>query len=277
MKVAQALGDAVAQLAAARVEGAAGDARKLLRHVLGSENLSPDPETLLTDDQLKLFNAMITQREEHRPVAQIIGKREFWGREFKVTKDTLDPRPDSELIIQCALEREKPNSVLDLGTGTGCLLLSILAECPEARGVGSDLSDAALSVARENAVRLDMIDRVDLIKSDWFSEITGHFDLIVSNPPYISDAEMKELQPDVRDWEPHMALTPGGDGLDAYRIIAGGLDQRLNEGGTGIFEIGATQAADVIALFLKAGFKSVEAFKDLNGKDRAIIVERSDE
>lgn len=275
MTVTEALSEAVARLAAAKVDGGSTDARKLLRFVLGAENTPPDPERLLTEAELDRFRSIINRRSKHQPVAQIIGKREFWGREFKVTKDTLDPRPDSELIIECVLELDKPRSVLDLGTGTGCLLLTILAECPDAVGIGTDISQAALSVAAQNASSLQLTDRTTLIESDWFSQVEGSFDLIVSNPPYISAKEMDELQRDVRDWEPHEALTPGGDGLDAYRTTSKGLNKHLNGGGTAIFEVGAMQAADVMDLFVNAGFKDVKAIKDLNGKDRTIMVRRS--
>jgi len=223
MTVTEALSEAVARLAAAKVDGGSTDARKLLRFVLGAENTPPDPERLLTEAELDRFRSM----------------------------------------------------VLDLGTGTGCLLLTILAECPDAVGIGTDISQAALSVAAQNASSLQLTDRTTLIESDWFSQVEGSFDLIVSNPPYISAKEMDELQRDVRDWEPHEALTPGGDGLDAYRTTSKGLNKHLNGGGTAIFEVGAMQAADVMDLFVNAGFKDVKAIKDLNGKDRTIMVRRS--
>ena len=203
-------------------------------------------------------------------MSQIIGRRDFYGRSFTVTPDVLDPRPDTELLVQVALE--KPfETVLDLGTGSGCILLTLLAENTAATGQGADLSEAAIAVARGNAVALNLIDRSDFTPSDWLANISGQFDLIVSNPPYITAAEMPTLAPEVRDWEPEMALTPGGDGLAAYRVITTTAMPHLTAGGRLVVEIGPSQALDVQALFAAAGFTGITCLQDIDGRDRVVM------
>ena len=185
------------------------DARLLMAHVLGTapDRLTLELSRMMTPQQVAQFEHLIKQRMAHKPVSQLIGKRQFWGHWFRVTPDVLDPRPDTETLVAEAL-KTPAEQVLDLGTGSGCILLSLLSEWPDAQGLGVDLSEAALAVARENARALGVADRVSLCPSDWFAAVDGTFDLIVSNPPYISAEEMQTLAPDVRDHEPHLALTP---------------------------------------------------------------------
>jgi release factor glutamine methyltransferase len=202
-------------------------------------------------------------------VAQLLGYRDFWKHRFIVTPDVLDPRPDTEALVAEALRRPFAR-VLDLGTGTGAILLSLLAERPAATGLGTDLSEAALTVARRNAAALRLADRADFAPADWFAGVAGQFDLIVSNPPYIAAAEMAGLAPEVRDWEPHLALTPGGDGLDAYRAIARGAGAHLAPGGRLVVEIGAAQGAAVAAIMAGAGLGPVRVLPDLDGRDRVV-------
>lgn len=259
-------------LNAAGIEGAAGDARRLMAHALG---VAPERLTMalgdeITADQQAAFDAAVAARAAHQPVAQIAGRRRFWRHEFRVTRDTLDPRPETELLVAAALE-EPFARVIDLGTGTGCILLSLLADMPFATGTGTDLSEAALAVAGENAAALGLVTRARLLRSDWFAGVSGVFDLIVSNPPYIAEAEMAGLAPEVRDWEPHGALTPGGDGLDAYRALARGAGARLLPGGRVLFEIGPTQGAAVSELLAAQGFERIEIRRDLDGRDRVVI------
>jgi release factor glutamine methyltransferase len=230
----------------------------------------PDP---LTDQAAVAYDAAITARAAHQPVAQITGQRLFWGRSFKVTQDTLDPRPETEILVAKALSRPFLK-LLDLGTGTGCILLSCLADMPMASGVGADLSQAALDVAQENADRLGLTKRARLVRSDWCAAISGRFDLIVSNPPYIAAAEMAHLSRDVLDWEPLSALTPGGDGLDAYRIIATQAPARLMNGGRLLLEIGPTQAAEVSALLAAQGLTDIRTLQDLDGRDRVACAQK---
>ncbi len=272
MRADAALRLAIPRLRAAAIDDAPGDCRRLLAFALG---IGPDRLTLHLGDEMTgaqevAFEAAVAARVARRPVSQIVGERLFFGRRFKVTQDTLDPRPETELLVQTALERPFVR-MLDLGTGTGCILLSCLAGMPIASGVGTDLSPAALAVAAENAARLGLEQRVALRQSDWFRDVSGRFDLIVSNPPYIAADEMAGLAPEVRDWEPHLALSPGGDGLGAYRAIAAGAGARLMAGGRIVLEIGPTQGAAVVALLVAQGFEAPEVLKDLDGRDRVVL------
>lgn len=267
----EALRAAIARLRAAGIEDAPRDARALLAHALG---IGADRLTLhlgdgLAEDAEARFDAAIAARADRMPVSQITGQRLFWGRAFRVTEDTLDPRPETEILVAEALSAPF-FTCLDLGTGTGCILLSCLADRPVASGMGVDLSDAALAVATDNAARLGLGSRARFRRSDWFSAVTGRFDLIVSNPPYIAADEMAALSPEVRDWEPHLALTPGGDGLDAYRAIARGAPARLMAGGRLLVEIGPTQAQAVAALFAAEGLTGIRVLPDLDGRDRVV-------
>jgi len=267
----EALRLAIPRLRAAGVEDAALDARLLLAHAMG---LPQDRLTLHLPDALSVpqenaYEAALAARLRRQPVAQILGQRQFWGLNFRVTQDTLDPRPDTEALVAAALKAPFHN-MLDLGTGTGCVLLSCLAGRAGAEGLGVDISDAALAVARDNALRLGLQARAMFRASDWFSAVQGRYDLITSNPPYIAADEMAGLAPEVRDWEPHLALTPGGDGLDAYRIIARGAPSHLVEGGRLLVEIGPTQGAAVAELFAAEGFQDMTVLPDMDGRDRVV-------
>ncbi len=271
---AEALRAAIPRLRAAGVEDPARDARVLLAHALG---IAPDRLLLhlegpLAPAQDAAFEAAIAARAARRPVAQITGRRLFWGLPFRVTPDTLDPRPETEVLVAEALARPFFR-VLDLGTGTGCILLSCLKGMPAARGLGVDLSPAALAVAEGNAQALGLAARARFALSDWFAAVPGRFDLILSNPPYIAEAEMAGLSPEVRH-EPRLALTPGGDGLAAYRAIARGAAARLMEGGRILLEIGPTQGAAVAALLEGAGFAGIRILPDMDGRDRVVAAEK---
>lgn len=270
---AEALRAALPRLRAAGIADPARDARRLLAHAMA---IAPDRLTLalprpLSAAEAAAFEAALAARGQRQPVSQITGSRAFWGRSFRVTRDTLDPRPETETLVAEALSAPFVR-LLDLGTGTGCVLLSCLAERPHATGVGIDASAAALAVARENAARLGLSDRADLRLGDWFAGLEGRFDLIVSNPPYIAAAELPALAPEVRDWEPMLALSPGGDGLAAYRAIAAGVQAHLAPGGRLLLEIGATQAGAVLALLAAAGFSDMRVLPDLDGRDRVVAV-----
>jgi release factor glutamine methyltransferase len=271
MTGAEALRLAVPRLRAAGVEDAPRDARVLLAHALG---ISADRLTLhlpdeMTPQQVAAYEESLLARARRQPVAQIIGQRQFWGQSFRVTQDTLDPRPDTEALVAAALERPFLN-MLDLGTGTGCVLLSCLAGMPMAMGLGTDVSPAALAVAEGNAASLGLAKRARFRLSNWFAEVPGRYDLITSNPPYIAADEMPGLAPEVRDWEPHLALTPGGDGLDAYRAIALGAPARLMAGGRLMVEIGPTQGQAVAALFAAQGLQDIRILPDMDGRDRVV-------
>jgi release factor glutamine methyltransferase len=200
--------------------------------------------------------------------------REFWGRRFRVTPAVLDPRPETETLVAAALEGPPVRRVLDLGTGSGCILLTLLAEWPEARGVGSDISAAALEVAAENARRLGVADRARLVTSDWCAGLAGsceQFGLIASNPPYITGDELAGLAPEVRNHEPLAALSAGGDGLDAYRRIAAGVGPLLAPGGRLLMEIGPHQAEAVGRILTDAGMVVTAVLPDLDGRDRVVL------
>ncbi len=271
MRAADALRAAVPRLAAAGIEEAARDARRLLAHAMA---IDPDRLTLHLPDPLPpeaaaRFEAALAARAARQPVGQIVGERLFWGRRFRVTRDTLDPRPETEGLIEAALA-EPFATLLDLGTGTGCIALTLLAERPAARGIATDLSPAALAVAGENAAALGVAPRLELRLSDWFAAVPERVDLILSNPPYIAACEMAALAPEVRLWEPHLALSPGGDGLDAYRAIACGAPDHLRPGGRLLLEIGAAQGRAVAGLVEAAGLASVSVLPDLDGRDRLV-------
>jgi len=275
MTAQDALRQAIPRLSAAGIDNAPRDARLLLAHAMGiaADRLTLHLPDALTAPAQTAFEAAIKARLNRQPVSQITGQRQFWGRSFKVTPDTLDPRPETEILVAEALTRPFVK-ILDLGTGTGCILLSCLADMPMARGIGSDLSPAALVVATENAARLNLSARATFQQSDWCAAIQGRFDLITSNPPYIAADEMPQLAPDVLQWEPHAALTPGGDGLDAYRKIAAQAPARLLAGGRLILEIGPSQARMVSQMLAAQGLHNIRTLQDFDGRDRVVCAEK---
>ncbi|WP_103173063.1 peptide chain release factor N(5)-glutamine methyltransferase [Paracoccus sp. SY] len=269
MRLSEARRDAARRLTRAGIEGAARDADRILAAVLGIEpgRLRLLGDRALTGGEMDRLDRDLAARSAHQPVAQIVGFRDFYAHRFRVTPDTLDPRPETEVLVDQALGLPW-KSVLDLGTGTGAILISLLAARPGARGLGTDISAAALEVARGNAARIGV--EADFTLSDWYGGVTGRFDLIVSNPPYIALDEMAGLSDDVRDWEPHSALTDGADGLTAYRAIAAGATDRLTPGGHVLVEIGPTQAQAVAAMFAQAGAET-RVIRDLDGRDRVVL------
>lgn len=233
---------------------------RVQQSVSGGDTFEGDPAQL---------DAIIAARRSRQPLAQILGFAPFRDRLFRVTPDVLSPRADTERLLDAALAAS-PRRFLDLGTGPGTVALTLLAELPEAEAVASDVSEAALAVAAENAERLGVADRVTLVQSDWLTAIEGSFDLIVSNPPYVDAETYATLQPEITRWEPEIALTPGGDGLDAYRIIAAQAPAHLRRGGALMVEIGYDQGAAVAALFAGAALSDIEVLTDLNGKSRVV-------
>lgn len=267
-----ALAKAVKSLQKAGVDDAATDARILLADAVG---IARDRLTLILPDEMTpemiaRFDRHVAARCQRQPVSQIIGRRAFYGRNFIVSPDVLDPRPETELLVQAALAQPF-KTVLDLGSGSGCILLSLLAENKMATGQGVDCSKPSLKIASKNAAQLNLMKRCKFSHSNWFEGITARFDLIVSNPPYITAKEMQTLAPETRDWEPEMALTSGGDGLQAYRIITATAAKHLNADGRLIVEIGQAQADAVCALFKGAGFDGITSLQDMDGRDRVIL------
>jgi release factor glutamine methyltransferase len=264
----------------AGIETAQRDARLLLLDAAGIKHadLLSGARVPLGDAAAKLAENA-ARRVTREPVARILGEWEFWSMPFTLTPDTLVPRPDSETVVAAALiglkeRRHKAEGVriLDLGTGSGCLLIALLKELPGATGLGTDVSQGALETAGFNATRNGVGDRADFIQSDWEKAIEGRFDVIVSNPPYIADKVIEGLDAEVRVHDPVLALSGGKDGLDAYRAIATALPSLLNKGGFATLEIGSDQAETVPAIFLKAGFDIEGPFADFGARPRAITV-----
>jgi release factor glutamine methyltransferase len=256
------------------------DARLLMCHAMKTshEEFLLQQDDKLSSPILDAIEGMVVQREKGRPVAKILGHREFYGRRFLTTNDTLDPRPDTETLVEAVLARVKPNQscrMLDLGTGTGCLLITLLCERGAATGAAVDVSAAALMVARKNAYALGVMDRIDFVESDWTHKIDGQFDVIVSNPPYIASHEIDGLAPDVKAYDPMGALDGGVDGLEAYRIIIGDLSRILAPSGLVAFEVGHTQSRQVGELLTAHRFKNVIFVKDLAGIERVVLANRA--
>lgn len=265
---------------AAGIETAQRDARLLLLDAakISHADLLGGARVPLGDAAAKLAENA-ARRVTREPVARILGEWEFWSMPFTLTADTLVPRPDSETVVAGALLSLKDRRhqsdglrVLDLGTGSGCLLIALLKELPGATGIGTDISEGALEAARFNAQRNGVADRAEFILSDWEKNIEGRFDVIVSNPPYIADKVIEGLEPEVRVHDPMRALSGGKDGLDAYRAIAAALPSLLNENGFATLEIGSDQAEIVPAIFLKAGFDVSEPYADFGARPRAVTV-----
>jgi release factor glutamine methyltransferase len=233
-----------------------------------------DPYRALTADQEARLDDYLTRREHREPVSHILGRKGFWKIMLNVTPDVLTPRPDTETVVEWAL-RDFPEhaswSVLDLGVGSGAILLSILAERPAARGLGVDISEEALAVARDNAAHLGLAGRLALLRGDWTEGLgADSFDLVVSNPPYIASDVIETLEPEVRDHEPRLALEGGADGLDHYRRLAPEILRVLKPGGRFAVEIGYDQKRPVEALFRDAGAVEVQTLRDLGDRDRVV-------
>lgn len=272
-RLADLLAAATARLKAAGADTPTLDARLLLQAAAGlsREELILGPDRQLSPAELGRFADFVARRERHEPVSRILGDREFYGRSFMVTPATLDPRPDTETLIDAALPLMPPGArILDLGTGTGAIAVTLLAERPDASGVATDLSPEALDVAARNAARTGVADRLRFLQGAWFSPVHGVFDLIVSNPPYIPAGDIAGLDADVRDFDPVLALAGGADGLDAYRAIASGAAAHLVAGGHVLVEIGAGQAEDVTAVFAENGFRLASRHDDLGGHVRCL-------
>jgi release factor glutamine methyltransferase len=271
--------EAAQRLTDAGVENAPRDARLLLAHALGIEPVEVIlRETDAVDPaQLTQFETLVQRRLAGEPVSRIRGCREFYGRKFAVTPAVLDPRPETELLVSEGMTRlNEGGRVLDLGTGTGCILLSVLAERPDASGVGVDISPAALDVARANAAALG-VERASFMLGSWDAVIgagEGGFDLVLSNPPYVSHAEFDVLAKDVREYDPKLALVGGGDGLDPYREILAIVDRLVKPGGSIGFEFGWRHGEEVRSLMEGAGLTGVILFRDLAGTPRAAFGRR---
>lgn len=277
--VAALLQEARKALFDADIELSALDARLLLQAASGlsHEAIIAEPDHRLTDDQSLLFQTFISRRLAHEPVSRILSQREFFGRSFLVTKAVLDPRADTEALVELALELidDRLVEVLDMGTGSGAIIVTLLTERPHLAAIAVDLSEGALQVAKNNALANGVSERIRFYQGSWFEGLSQKFDLIVSNPPYIPHGDIANLEIDVREHDPHMALDGGQDGLVAYRAIASGASAHLNSRGLIIVEIGAGQGEDVKAIFASHGFQLLKQKYDLGRHLRALAFERA--
>jgi release factor glutamine methyltransferase len=270
--IQEALRRIAAVLTAAEIENPGREARLILAHALGCDIASLSARAAVAEDTAADLAA---RRARHEPLAYITGRREFWSLEFKVSPATLIPRPDSETLIEAALAvrpDRKVDRILDLGTGTGCLLLAALSEFPKAFGIGVDLSPEAAKLADDNARSLGMQERAAFLAGDWAAALESRFDLILANPPYIPRADIIGLMPEVARHEPGLALDGGADGLDAYRHIIMALPALLAPEGVAILELGIGQAQSVTRLAASAGYQ-VASRADLANVPRALIIQ----
>ena len=271
------------ELAAAGIEGAELDARLLVCAAAGADHaeLIAGGDREVDRAAAGLLRRFVSRRVAGTPVSRILGRREFWSLEFEITPATLDPRPDTETVVEAALQavefsgqRARDLRICDLGTGSGCLLVTLLAELPGAVGLGVDVSAEALAVARRNAEAHDVSRRADFVETSWTDGLEGRFDLIVSNPPYIRSDDIASLAPEVRDHDPPVSLDGGADGLDAYRRIVADAFARLEGGGWLVLEVGAGQAAAVYQMMADAGYEADGALpgivRDLAGHERCV-------
>ncbi|MFN3513246.1 MAG: peptide chain release factor N(5)-glutamine methyltransferase [Phenylobacterium sp.] len=277
LNLLQAWQSAKARLEAAGLAGPVIDARLLVEAAAGATraDIVTDPYRALTPEQEETLSDYVARRERREPVSHILGRKGFWKIMLSVTPDVLTPRPDTETLVDYAL-KEFPEgmafNLLDLGVGSGAIMLAILAERRQAKGLGVDVSEEALAVARENAANLGLAGQAAFLRGDWTQGLAeASFDLVVSNPPYIASEVIAGLEPEVRDYEPRLALDGGPDGLAAYRRLAPEILRVLKPGGAFAVEIGYDQKAAVEALFREAGASGVRTLKDLATHDRVVV------
>jgi release factor glutamine methyltransferase len=273
----RAVRDAARRLAQAGVEDALRDARLLMRTLLGwdAATLFARQHEPLAPADATAFASRVARRATREPVSRILGRREFWSLDFALGPATLDPRPDSETLVEAALAMAPaPRRVLDLGTGSGCLLLAILSERPATFGVGVDRSEDALRLARTNAMSLGLAGRSAFALGDWTDAVAPGFDLVLANPPYIPTGEIAGLDAEVRGFDPVAALDGGVDGLDPYRRIFGDLARILSPDGSALFEHGLGQEDAVGAIARRAGFDIIATPRDFSGVVRVCAVKR---
>lgn len=272
----------VQKLVQAGIENPRLEARILLAHILHCEPDEIFTGINISPENMQRTEVLLQQRLAHKPLDKIIGKRAFYKAEFKVNEQVLSPRPDTEILVEAALEylqnKAKPH-ILDLGTGSGCIIETLLQEIPDAKAIAVDISAAALQVAKENAARLKVSERLRFINADWFSadfvqQINATFDMVVSNPPYIPTAQIADLDVEVKDYDPLFALDGGTSGFDSYRRIADIAPQLLKESGYILLEAGINQAEAIRNIFIQSGLKHVKTVRDLAGIERCVIMQK---
>ncbi|MGQ0534328.1 MAG: peptide chain release factor N(5)-glutamine methyltransferase [Caulobacteraceae bacterium] len=265
------------RLEAAGVDTPVLDARLLLEAGAGVSRLEivTDPRRSVTEMQVSAVNALTRRREAREPVSHIVGRKHFWTLDLAVNPNVLTPRPETEFVVEAGLQEllppDAPHRILDLGAGSGAIVLALLKERPNATGVAVDISEPALDVLRANATELGVADRLGIHRGHWADGIDERFDLVVSNPPYIPTAEIDGLAPEVAKFEPRLALDGGPDGLSAYRSIADALPRLLTAGGAFALEVGFGQAESVTAMAEAAGLSTTEPRRDLSGIPRVVV------
>jgi release factor glutamine methyltransferase len=280
MTIGDALARAAKRLGEAGIDRPQAEARILLEAASGRGRgqIIAFPEHGLTQAQCDLFDAQVARRCAREPISRILGSREFWSLRFAVGPATLDPRPDSETLVAAVLaripDRNAELSLLDLGTGTGCLLLALLSELPRAKGLGIDISAEARDIAVMNAAALGLSERAAFQLGDWARDISAQFDVVASNPPYIESTAIAGLAPEVAQYDPRGALDGGADGLSAYRALIPQAPARLKPGGLLALEIGAGQGNAVRALAVQAGLNDLGGAEDLAGIERCLLFSR---
>ena len=276
MTVQELLTASQAKLRECGISDPVRDARLLLADCLElrTQNLNLLDNSCISEIKISKFWRMINERCKRKPVSKILGYRSFWGRDFEINENVLDPRGDTETLIELILDCKFEN-MLELGTGSGAIAITVLAERPEVTCVATDISQYALNTARTNSKRHGVESRLKLLYSNWFDKISGSFDIIVSNPPYISSKEYAQLSAEVVKYDPKISLTLGGDGLEAYREILSQALEKLSKNGHIFLEIGYTQANAVGHLFREAGFQQIKVHKDLGSRDRVISAKAS--
>lgn len=273
--------DVVRRLAEGQIPSPRLEARLLIANTLGVDANELNPFVVKLDDaQTEKLMQSLQDRLKHKPICKIIGKKAFYKYDFHVDCNVLSPRPDTEILVEAAIhlgQENKLTRVLDLGTGSGCILLSVLADLPNAKGVGIDISDKALEIAQTNAKMLGVVSRVELMRASWFDDnlsLGDKFDLIVSNPPYIKSADIATLDTEVKDYDPMLALDGGADGYRDYKKLAERIPSWIKEGGYVLLEVGIGQAEKVAQIFQEKGLSLCEIVKDLAGINRCVILKK---
>ena len=276
MKVQELLIASQAKLRECGISDPIRDARLLLADCLElrTQNLNLLNDSYISEIKISKFWRMVKERCKRKPVSKILGYRSFWGRDFEINENVLDPRGDTETLIELILDCKFEN-MLELGTGSGAIAITVLAERPKVTCVATDISEYALKTASTNSKRHGVESRLKLLHSNWFEKISGSFDVIVSNPPYISSEEYAQLSAEVLKYDPKISLTLGGDGLEAYREILSRALEKLSKNGHIFLEIGYNQANAVKHLFREAGFQQIKVHKDLGSRDRVISAKAS--
>lgn len=274
------LAEAARLLAAAGIEEPRREARLLLAAALAVDTaiILGHPERVLGRSEHARFAGLLARRLAREPMARVLGRREFWSLDFALAPETLVPRPDSETLVEAALanisDRSAALRLLDFGTGTGCLLLALLSELPASTGIGIDLVPNAANMARRNAAALGLAGRSRFIAGSWGAAISGSFDVIVANPPYVESGTIAALAPEVAQYDPRIALDGGADGLDSYRALAPDLARLLGKAAVAVVELGAGQAAPVAAMMREAELVIEQICRDLAGVERCLVLRR---